>query len=418
MAASTVTTSSAVLQENYDVGKLESLIQNKEQFALLNILKRGQFAERAAGKKWIFPVEITAGGAGSRTYATAGTNKAAARSDAFEVTHKNDFWRYELAVDLVLAGRKPQAFVESITRQMDAALIQSARELEGSFFRPQSCKRGALHASADTSSTSLRLANIAQAMHFEKDMKVVFAADEDSALRSATSLTVTAVNRRTGYLTVSATPDSLGASIAAGDVIFREGDYVDAGDRNGIAGLETWIGENDPTTSLFSCDRTVDPIGLGGCRVDGSELSIQEAVDIGLTEVNSMPYGGMVKYLIMNPKTLRGLASELASKVQLDYGKEATLGFSGFSFLSAGGKAVAIQAPYCPYDVIWGLTPGSLYLPHVTSSLLEVVEWNPGQYTRRLEDSDVVEGQTETRCNLVCGAPGKNVRIKVTTPTS
>ena len=166
-------------------------------------------------------------------------------------------------------------------------------------------------------------------MNFEVGMKIDFTGDL-SATRAGGPLSVTAINRSAGSMTVGANLNTI-TGLTSNDYIFVQGDL------NGkVSGLEAWLPSSVTSTSFFGVDRTADSTRLGGCRYDGSAQPIEEAMIDGLSFVERE--GGAPTHGFMNFANLSNLKKALGSKVQyVDLQGPAKLSFKGV--LIDGNKA-------------------------------------------------------------------------------
>jgi hypothetical protein len=141
----------------------------------------------------------------------------------------------------------------------------------------------------------------------------------------AGSLTVVAVNRDSGVVTMSGNLSAGIATIAQNDFVFAKGDY-DAK----VKGLQAWLPPTAPTSgdNFFSVDRSADVTRLAGIRFDGSAMPIEEALISAASRVARE--GGKPTHCFMNYSDYADLEKALGSKVQyIDLKATADVGFRG-----------------------------------------------------------------------------------------
>lgn len=300
------------------------------------------------------------------------------------------------------------AFMEAATTEIDGAINSITRSLAVSMYRSGSGSIGQCNASV--TGTSLVLKQSEDVTNFEVNMELKFStADGGGSLKSG-SVTVVAIDRDSGTLTVDAlSAIASGSGVAANDYIFVEGDY-DAK----IKGLLAWIPSSAPSsTAFFGVDRSVDVTRLGGIRYDGSALPIEEAI-IGAIH-RAAREGAKPSHLFMSFAKWDELAKSLGSKVQyieeaVKVG-EAKFNFRGIMVHGPKGPVKVIADQNCPNDraFLLQLDVWKLYSLGKAPRILDT----DGLKMLRESSADAVEVRVGYYAQLGCRAPGYNVNLKL-----
>src|SRR5690606_14920232 len=101
------------------------------------------------------------------------------------------------------------------------------------------------------------------------------------------------------------------------DSLHRYGDITTSSDTLGIAGIAEWVPETAPgSTAFFGVNRAVDSDKLGGIRVDGSGLNMEDAlVNAGMRAFEA---GADITHFVMNPLRFGYLIKDVNSKLVRD----------------------------------------------------------------------------------------------------
>lgn len=395
-----------ILKEYYTAQRVENMTY--KDFPLYAMLPKDK---NFYGKVLPVPIQIGNPQGRSAVFATAQANKTSSVYKDFVLTRVKDYALASVDNETAEASENEKgAFIKALTREIDSAIQAATTSLAWGLYGDGSGTIGNISATSfSTSNTFFLLANPDDVVKFEIGQKIVFAAAASSGgLRAGGSLGITAVNRDTGRIDVSAALSTI-TSIASGDFIFTEGD------RNAkISGLAAWIPFVAPASgdNFFSVDRSTDATRLGGLRFDGSALSIEEALVKGLTRCNRE--GGRPEVAMANYTDWGSLELALGSKVQYmvteSFGR-ADIGFEGIQVKTNKGVTNVIADPFCPINYIYGLTLKSwkLYSLKEPVRILDL----DGNKVLREASADAVELRVGGYYQLGCDAPGHNVVIKL-----
>lgn len=390
-----LTSFAAALKSYYKRDFMENLVYKNNPFLALVPKKEDFYGSN-------MPIPLIHGNPMGRsaTFATAQANKDNSRLKAFTLTRAKDYSLASIDNETLEASQNDKgAFMEAATVEIDGAIQSATRSLATALFRDGSGAIGRINATV--TGTTLTLATIVDIVNFEVGMKLQFTADLITLRDSGDTVTVSAVDRSAGTMTVTTLTGIAG--LTSQDYILCQGDL-----NSKAKGLEAWLPASVTATSFFGVDRTADSTRLGGCRYDGSAQPIEESLVDGLSFVERE--GGSPSHGFMNFANLSNLKKALGSKVQyVDLQGPAKLSFKGV--LIDGNKApVAIVGDQnCPAAVsymvqmdVWGLASLGM-APRILDS--------DGLKMLREASSDAVEVRVGYYGNLYSKAPGWNCRV-------
>jgi hypothetical protein len=410
-------TTSAILKELYPLNYLEEL--GYKDNPIFGMMKKDT---GAGGDQEKIPVDVSPVQAASATFSSTQTQAAAVSSTfrAFEVTTVKRYSLARIEGQMIRATRNnTMAFTRALDKEIRNANRTFIRGLERQMSRNADGSLGAVGTSGITT-TSLTLANTAQAHSFEYLMEVVGAADNTSALRdSGNSATITGIDRATGVLTTDSNWTTQISGLTDADLLFPVGDYVSASDRLAVSGFEAWVPATAPTSgdSFFGVDRSIDTERLAGVRYDGSSDTIEEALVNGQSEgsMNS----GTPDYCFMNNKNLRRLVNSLGSKrtyyqdvfANKSDGTKSTVGYRAVMIDGDTGPIYVLGCPLVPIEVAWMVDMDSwcLFSMGEAPGILD----DDGLMIQRVYNSDDYEVRVGGYLQQACFNPGSNVRIKL-----
>ncbi len=306
------------------------------------------------GEDYSFYVEYDIPGR-SNTFAVAQRNAGRVRHAKFAMTFADDHSVIQIGEKL-LAGSNTsaKAIRNTMKVQTDGALTALRNSCGRNMFGDGSGSVGAISATAALGTTTLLFADALDVVNFHEGQQLVFALNAASALRSTTPLAVTRVDELGGSVTLSATPNSLAAGIAVGDLIFTEGDYVAAADRRSFLGFAAWIpttAEFAANSTIFGYNRVVNRTSLAGYyfsdAAGGDYAGFNEDDALQLAGEYISRGGGVMNTCFMNPFRIRRLINAIGS-VERYYKK--------VPFTAAGGKVVATLG----YEVVKVATPAGI----------------------------------------------------------
>jgi len=407
-----MTSFDAALKQHYTDERVENMVYQDNPFLAL-VSKREDFG----GKN--LPIPLIYGNPQNRsaTFATAIAGTTTSKLDDFVLTRVKDYSIATIDNETLEASKgNANAFLEAATVEIDGVINSLTRSLAQKLFRDGWGSVGRIDSTV--TGTTLTLLDSNDVVNFEVGQELVFAASLSSdALRdSGDSVTVTGVNRSAGTLTV----DNLSgiSGLTANDYIFLKGDRQDSAtpSRIAVAGLEAWCPVSAPgSTSFFGVDRTVDVTRLGGLRLDATSLPIEEALIGGASLVARE--GGKIDHYFMSYSMFSALEKALGTKVQyVDVKMNAEIGFRGIMVNGPRGPIKVIPDQNCPSDRVFGVQLNTWNL-YSLGKAVRVIDTDGLQMLRQAS-ADGVEVRYGFYGNLGCRAPGWNINLNVTAPSS
>jgi hypothetical protein len=295
---------------------------------------------------------------------------------------------------------------------MDSALNNLSKSLGTALFRGRSGYLAQL-ASDPGTGTTFTLKNINDVTSFEVDMKIVFASSKTAANRAGGARTISAVNRDTGVITVSA---ALDAALAADDYVFAEGDNANgSGSGNKVLGVEDWLPSTAPSSgeSFNSVDRSVDPTRLAGIRINIQDMNPEEGYVTVFSRQNRE--GGRPSHLFLNHRDHRDINISLGSKVVYEDLRVGDIGFQAIKINGPRGPVRVIADQDCPQGTGYSLDMRTWKLHSLKAA--PMVLTLDGNKLSRETSADRWEARIAYFAQLATDAPGYNAVVTLTQAT-
>lgn len=406
----TVTTYDAMLKEYYSSQMVENLVYKSNP--LLALMPKD---ENFMGSPHKLPLIYGNPQGRSATAATAIANSSKTlNSVAFDVTHVRDMCAADIDGLLLETAQDKGAFLDSLTATMDGSLQAVSRSIASKIYGAVDGNIGQVNAEpAEAATTVITMKSAGDITNIEVGQILnIWSATSGGTQRnldgSTTDMTVTAVNRAAGTVTVGTAYDSSG-TIAADDYIFVKGDRGVS-----VSGLAGWIPISAPSaTAFFGVDRTADSTRLGGVRYDGSSDSVKEA----LIEVTNRiaREGGRPDHVFISFKQYAVLEKSLDGQRRYDdvKVKGADFGFEALILNSPVGPLKVIPDLNCPDDQAWVLQLDTMKLlsPGKAISIVD----RAGNVLQQSATDDAYQVRARFYGNVGCRAPGFNGTVTLAT---
>lgn len=358
-------------------------------------------------------VTIAPTAGGSANFADALASQDATQEKRFFVTHRKEYQVFSLQGDVIarLKGDK-NGMVEAVKQQAGKARYAFGRSMARKLWGNGGGSLGQLSTATVLASNTLRLRSPSDVVGFDVGMQLEFALDDGSSatpsgrLGAPDRLTVTAVDRTTGFITLSGLLNTVGG-ITTSAFVFRRGDYSLA-----MTGMRGWNPVVVPGAgdSFFGLDRSVsDPIRLSGQRVaglgrpkeesliDATAIAQQNGIDVKQVFVNSLDYADMVK--------------EMGSKREIQVSaKQAGMGFTALEVYGATGTLQIIPEADVPRGFAWCVDTDQITLRTAGDCPMMLNEDGVGKLLRAYDD-DAYQGRIGAYGNLFQDNPGNAVII-------
>lgn len=401
MAATSTGNTNYILKTLWPQSRIESLVyEDNPMFAML------PKSEEFYGENMYIALRYTDNKGRSATFATAQANKNPHKGVRFLLTRGKDYALFGIEHEMILASKRDKgALVRALNTEMESSINTLTNSLALALFGDASGARGQLAADPGIG-TTFTLSNINDIVNFEVGDKVVFAATKTGALRVGGSRTISAVNRTTGVVTVSAALDN---DLGANDYVFIEGDAAAGSSTILPTGLLGWLPSNAPAVgggdSFFGVDRSPDPDRLAGLRLDVSSLNPEEGLATVLSRLDREK--GRPSHIFRNPVDYKNIMVALGAKVETEYQSVGTIGFEAIKVHGPKGLVRIFSDKNCPAGRGFTLTMKTWKFHSLGKAPMTI----EADDLTILRDSaaDSFEGRMAYYANLACDAPGWNV---------
>jgi len=325
---------------------------------------------------------------------------------AFLLTYAENYSIASVTGKVARASRNNEgAFAKALELEMDGALKALANDVASSLYRTADGWKAQVNAEpAEAGTTVITLKNVEDITGFEVGMVVnIWSAVSGGSQRSTdgsdVSWTITNVDRDDGKITLDDAYTASG-TIAANDYIFIEGDRGEK-----LSGLLDWIPASAPGATLFyGVDRSIDTTRLGGVRVSGSALPIEDALLKLAARIGRE--GGSPDCCFLSFSKYNELVTSLGAKVQFTEFKVGEVGFAGVLIHGPKGPIKVYPDAQCPDNYGWMLSLKTWKLYSMGKAFQ--IDDLDGNKVLRSSSSDGVDIRCVSYVNLGCHAPGFN----------
>jgi hypothetical protein len=254
---------------------------------------------------------------------------------------------------------------------------------------------------------ALTLGTTDDIVNYEIGMRLTFStADGGGTERGGTPgyCTVSAVNRKTGVVTVSDITDVTGVAVA--DYIFPKGNYDGA-----VEGLKSYLDNTGTPAALWSLTRTADVTRLAGYYSDVSAYGPAEGIKRALAEgARENIYPDVVW---VNHTQFLNIELDLAAKAIREPVKIGEWGYDSL-VVHSGGRAVRIMAdPNIATADAFALTQ-NVWCFHTLKKMPRFLTYGAGKDIIK-PTADGLELRLGYRGQTICRMPGANIRMTLAT---
>ncbi|MDJ0827550.1 MAG: hypothetical protein QNJ16_18825 [Rhodobacter sp.] len=394
----TITSASlaAALKELYSGQRVNNLVYDETHRPFLSKVKKNT---NFSGSVHPLPVIWEDVVGISSAFSVAQGNIAASKVGSFDIDVVDTHGVAAIDTEAQLRSRNDKgAFLRGVQHTVDSLLNRMSNDLESSLFRDGT---GTLGTVASVSTLTFTLTNASDIVNFYVGQKLSFAASAASNIRAGGPATVTVVDRQNGTFTVDANP----ASGVADDLVFNEGDYVSANDKNKIFGLPAWLKDTTGEASFLGQVRTADDRRLAGVKTAGSSSDIEGSI-IDCAHDLGRDAGGVPDTVFMSYLNFRKLVKEMGAKVQRDQGATGQGGFRYLEVYGPKGLLTVHPAAYCQDDKIYVLNMSTWCLFSMGEPI--TLDTLDGNRMLRKSNASASEIRAYSFVQLGCNAPGRN----------
>ena len=350
------------------------------------------------------PLKYAPNAGRSSTFSTAQSNSTNVKNVAYRYARKSDYAVARITNELILASKNNSgAFVSALKQEIDSAQLNVSNSAAQAVYGNGSGCIGQISSATTLASPTIKLANPEDIVFFEVDYRIKLSVANGGGSVKAGVLTVIAVDRELGFITVDQNISAGVATAALGDFISIEGDY----DKK-MSGLAAWLPSVAPTSgdNFFGVDRSLDVTRLAGFRGDLSALPIEEALIQGGMKIGRD--GGKVDHVFMSFQKYADLTKSLGSKVQyVDVmAKDAGIGFQGVKVNLGKSIATVIPDRNCPDSKMFMLQLDS-WKVHSLEGMPMILDMD-GLKMLRVSNDDAAEIRVGYYAQIACNWPGAN----------
>ncbi len=275
---------------------------------------------------------------------------------------------------------------------------------------------------AGTTTYVFQLSRPADVVWFEVEQTLIAYSTDGltSGTARANAGTVSAVNRRTGAITVTTTVAGNLDAWANNDYMFIKGECpqthgAQTAVAQNITGLGGWLPIADPTaTAFFGVDRTVDPTRLAGIRyLDNAGGPILETLQMAMGFAKQE--GCTADTIVMNPIDIQKLCVSLEGKTYItrsaerSNGSKSAVGYRGVVVATPLGDMGVFSDSGCPVGRAYALDLDTISFHHV-GELFGYCE-DDGLTMLRESAADAYTWRMAVFGNVVVDAPGRNAIV-------
>jgi len=355
------------------------------------------------------------GGGHSPDFTVAKRNKSTNQFGKMSVELADLYGLWSVEHKAMLATRNDKgAVVKALESATKGALKKIKRDVCWMLYGNGGGSIGRVSTSTTLASTTLVFRDAKSLRNIEINDYLVLSSDDGrggAGVRAGDPLKVTAKDYSAASVTVDQNISTAISGATTADYVFLEGFYGAA-----MEGLESYVPEDDPgsgnvPTSIWGMSRSADLWRLGGIRVGGKGLLVQEALKKALKVAKEQ--GASPDLCMMSTDDFYSLEMSLGSQVSRTERKVQGVGFEGIKIVSGSGKPLEVYMDAdCPTNIVWLLQSDTWTF----SSMGEYPDFlgMNGEKFIQEEASPTFEGRVGGYAQLYCDAPGYNVRLDLT----
>lgn len=350
----------------------------------------------------------------SASLSTAITNKGNSAGVAFLLTRSSDYSVASIAREVMLASRgNAEAFAEAAEVEVDGAVNACVNSLARSLYGDGHGHIGQAGTPTVANPMVITLQDINDIANFELNM--VIEADDTEAgtsLRTTpATATIDGIDRDAGSITTDYDNSGGGTNWAAADYLFQDGD-----ESAKLSGLAAWLPASAPgATAFFGVARNADTTRLGGNRVVGTGMPVEQAILKLAAKIGREK--GKPDCAFLNDVQYHELIVSLGSKVEfVRQGVTADVWFSGVVVHGPRGPIEIYPDHNCPSAVAYVLQKNTWTLYSIDKAP-HIFDLDNDQEFLRETTADAYEVRVGYYAQLGCKAPGWNGRVSLDAAT-
>lgn len=353
-------------------------------------------------------VNIAPTAGGSASFPDAIASQDPTSNKRFNVRRKKEYQTFTIDNEFIEASKgNAAAIVDGLKHEVDGSRQAFAEAMARRGWSGGGGTLGRLDAGVNLASTLLTLRSRTDIVGvFNVGTQLEFSPDDGTAANPAgrrgapDRLTVVAVNRDTGAVTVNANLNTVNG-ITVNDYVSRRGDYA-----NAMTGLPGWVPVTAPTVgdNFNDLDRTADVQRLSGYRITGGGKPKEETLADAGAEAHIN--GCKPTHCFINSLDYRDVIKELGSKVVISDGK-GTVGMKNVTVYLATGEVELVPEAYVPRGNFWLGNAGEVVLGSAGECPMQLTEGMGKNGLKLLENADAWQGRLGCYGNIYISDTGK-----------
>ena len=390
--------------------KIDALIYGADKF--FSRFKRQPATQIVEGETIVVPVLIGRSPSASEDF-TEAQDQAKSRTGPRGVWHlpiDEEYGVIRVSDKAILASKTDRgAFFRMLKQETDLAIKGVKNRLCTSLFADTPNSAGTV---ASKSGSTFTLSLLHQLTAFDINDRIEFRSPT-GVLRAGGYYYIDKVNRASRVITVH---KAVHATVVANDVVYRVGDYS----RTAKTSLLQYIPKTAPTSTLNNINRSIDPIRLGGSRINMTQTDRFDDIIRTLASRIYMFTGENPTIALMSPLVENLVAIEQRAQIRFDdaSGKGAArmigAGVGGLSIKTANGEIEIVPSAFFPVDTILLLNESDLaffYMSDRGDDAVFFKKMEGGGYFKISHDAPGIEARIESFGNYLVQNPGLHGRI-------
>jgi hypothetical protein len=435
-----------ILQEDYRAGGLTKATYIDNPFWALMNKKR---VKQMTGRHFVFPLQYATGQGRSAVFTTSQTQGNATSSGIadFFVTHTTNYATAGITTQAQLFTDSTDGGFERVIKlAIDDSMANLGLSQAQNAYGDGSGVKGIVNSIANAATGIITFAIPDQALLFEVGQKLDFVAPSGSSGPpwSSTVLSagtdgnyyVVAVDRNAGNITISKTYNSTtgtnynaattgyNSAITSGVGVLVYNDFNAC-----MTGVQAWIPYGGPVNdtgtygstgngSFMGVNRLVDPVRLAGNWLNGTNMSIEDALITGATNVakQSGNVGNKLTHYLMSFNKYAQLCKSTGAKEFYTSSPADTdpakISFKTFMLNTPAGDVEVMPDRNCPADHIFGLNIDTWTFMYAGPEPVSLYDLDGNKWLRQAT-ADGMEIRFYSIGNTVCERPSSNINIQV-----
>lgn len=265
---------------------------------------------------------------------------------------------------------------------------------------------GQVDASTTLGSATLQLKDKGDAKLFYAGQVLRASANLDGSSPRTGTITVSTVNLDSGQVVMTGNLNAGISAIASQDYLFRQ---YSVGLTTPFTGVQSYLSLDASPAALHGLTRTTDTTRLAGWNVNATGKTVLSAFQTAVSK--SGTFGDQANVIFCSRSAFDQAVQESGSQVQ--YTSPGGVAKVGFASIEIAGGTKVVQSAYCPDSEAYALAMSTWQLLSVGDAprIRGTAPGEDGLVIRSDATADTWTSDLLGYIQLVCSAPGRNVRI-------